>query len=267
MSVSFWNDESLSAANKEFDIVIIGAGIAGVSTAYWLGKLDPNLKIAVLDKGELGSGATGRNAGFITCGSVEHFSRMEKKYGIDKALSIWRFSEENLELLKNELLGESSLIEQTGSFSLASTESEYQELQNSFNMMKSNCLDVELITKPEIETRLNATGFCGGIKYLKDACTHPIKLLYAIKSRWSENISLLQNHEVYKIESDRVFTSKSKIKSEISIMATNGYSYLLEDFFKDKIYPTRGQILATKPVPLFLEAPCYANFVLDYFRQ
>ena len=32
------------------DVVIIGGGIAGLSTAYWLQKEDPNLKISLLEK-------------------------------------------------------------------------------------------------------------------------------------------------------------------------------------------------------------------------
>ena len=84
MSVSYWNDVQ-NKPQVSFDIAIIGGGIAGLSTAYWLLKEDPNLKICILEKGELGAGATGRNAGFITCGSVEHFNRLVGKHGENEA--------------------------------------------------------------------------------------------------------------------------------------------------------------------------------------
>ena len=38
-------------------------------------------------------------------------------------------------------------------------------------------------------------------------------------------------------------------------MATNGYSPLLNSYFDDKIFPTRGQILLTEKVPRFMEGP------------
>src|SRR3989344_834363 len=107
MSVSYWNDQS-EGQKLYFDIAIIGGGITGLSCAYWLHKEDPNLKIALIEKYELGSGATGRNAGFITCGSVEHFNRLVSNHGLSLALEIWRFSEKNLELLKQEIVWDHS---------------------------------------------------------------------------------------------------------------------------------------------------------------
>src|ERR1017187_1649144 len=100
MSTSFWLDRTNKAEKKTFDAIVVGAGISGMSAAYWLKKEDPSLNVAVIEKGRLGYGATGRNAGFITCGSVEHFNRLISKHGLDEALEIWRFAEKNLHLLE-----------------------------------------------------------------------------------------------------------------------------------------------------------------------
>src|SRR5258708_2420291 len=105
MSTSFWLDRTHKTTKRNFDVVIVGAGLSGISTAYWLGQEDPSLKIAILEKGRLGYGASGRNAGFITCGSVEHFNRMISKHGQDEALEIWRFSENNLKLIEERIIG------------------------------------------------------------------------------------------------------------------------------------------------------------------
>ena len=106
MSVSLWLDHSgREVINK--DIVIIGGGIAGMSAAYWLQKEDPTLDIALIEKNGLGSGATGRNAGFITCGSVEHFNRLVGTHGEKRGLEIWKFSEDNLKFLKEEIIQDS----------------------------------------------------------------------------------------------------------------------------------------------------------------
>ena len=52
------------------------------------------------------------------------------------------------------------------------------------------------------------------------------------------------------------------------VIATNGYSSLINKYFENKIFATKGQILVTEPMnERFMEGPCYANFVLDYFRQ
>ena len=106
MSTSFWLDRTDKNSKKNFDVIIVGAGISGLSTAYWLEQEDPSLKIAILEKNRLGYGASGRNAGFVTCGSVEHFNRMIGKHGKDQAVDIWRFSETNLKLIV-KILGSS----------------------------------------------------------------------------------------------------------------------------------------------------------------
>src|SRR5687768_12146823 len=131
MSISYWLDHSQSQKLTK-DVVIIGGGLAGLSTAYWLQKEDPSLKILLIEKNRIGFGASGRNAGFITCGSVEHFNRMVEKHGREEANAIWKFSEKNLQLLKEHIIAgheQEIFFEEKGSFSLASTESEFQELK------------------------------------------------------------------------------------------------------------------------------------------
>lgn len=278
MSVSLWQDQSAieKLTPQEFDIVIVGGGIAGLSCAYWLLKEDQDLSVALVEKGETGDGATGRNAGFITCGSVEHFNRLVSKHGEDEALEIWKFSETNLQLLKEEIVQDKAqelFFEHKGSFSLASTPEEFNELKKSYELMRALGINVEILEEDEIKQRLGAEHFVGGIKYCDDASVHPMRLLGEIKRRCllDSNFTLLENHEVFDIETlgdDKlVKTKKMYLKAPVVVMATNGYSALIDDFFKDKIFPTRGQILATEPVERFMEGPCYANFVLDYFRQ
>jgi gamma-glutamylputrescine oxidase len=273
MSVSYWNDFS-KKNHLEVDIAIIGGGITGFSIAYWLQKEDPQLKIALIEKYEMCAGASGRNAGFVTCGSVEHFNRLVTKHGEQEALEIWNFSEQNLNHLKEEIIqknAEELLFEQKGSFSLASSENEFKELQDSAKIMKRMNINVEVIDKNGIEKRLNAVNFVGGIKYIDDGSVNPVKLVNEIRKKLSSKVHLLENHEVHSIEQKgelkKIRTNKTNIHAQMVVMATNGYSNLMNSYFSDKIFPTRGQILATEPVPLFMEAPCYANFVLDYFRQ
>jgi hypothetical protein len=273
MSTSFWLDRSPGTTKSIFDVVIVGGGITGLSTAYWLQKEDPSLKVAIVEKHRVGFGASGRNAGFVTCGSVEHFNRMISKHGLDQALEIWRFSETNLKLLKEEIVGENALkigFEQKGAFSLAATDAEISELKKVSEIMSSLKIPNEILSEEQVTSRLGTTNFVGGIKYVDDASTNPISLLEAIRGRLDTTI--IEGTEVFKIEatddgSRLLKTDKGDIEASMVILTLNGYSADLHPFFKNKVYPTRGQCLMMEAVPRFMEGPCYANFYLDYFRQ
>src|SRR5438128_10043641 len=61
MSERMWQTHDLKPA---YDVVIIGAGVHGLAIAYYLGKRAIT-NVAVLDKGYLGGGASGRNTAII----------------------------------------------------------------------------------------------------------------------------------------------------------------------------------------------------------
>src|SRR5215470_7606512 len=57
-----WRSHELKPA---YDVVIIGAGVHGLAIAYYLGKNHGITNVALLDKGYLGGGASGRNTAII----------------------------------------------------------------------------------------------------------------------------------------------------------------------------------------------------------
>jgi sarcosine oxidase subunit beta len=57
-----WRDPAPQAA---YDVVIVGAGGHGLATAYYLAKQHGITNVAVLEKGWLGGGNTGRNTTII----------------------------------------------------------------------------------------------------------------------------------------------------------------------------------------------------------
>lgn len=273
MSASFWLDRTPKSEKKIFDVVIVGAGITGLSTAYWLEKEDPSLKVAIVEKSRVSFGASGRNAGFVTCGSVEHFNRMINKHGLDQAVEIWKFSETNLRLIEQEIVENSQKeleFENTGAFSLAAQDNEFAELKKVSEIMTGLKIPTEIVDADGISKRLGATGFVGGIKYLGDSSTNPVKLLEKMRSKIKAPI--FESVEAYKIDTlpdgTKVLkTDAGDFETSMVVLALNGYSANLHPYFRDKIFPTRGQCLMTEPVPRFMEGPCYANFYLDYFRQ
>lgn len=274
MSTSYWLDRSFRSKPRNFDAVVVGAGISGLSAAYWLKKEDPSLKVAIVERGRVGYGASGRNAGFITCGSVEHFNRLISKHGLEEATEIWRFSEENLRLLEEHIIkgdGEPLQFEKKGCFSLAAQDPEFVELQKVADLMGTLKIPVEVYSSQDVEKSVGARGFVGGIRYVDDATVHPVRLLERIQNQLKD-VEVIEGTEVFGWEAGsdgtrNVKTDNGNIETSILVFALNGYSAQMHPYFADKIYPTRGQILMMEKVPRFMSGPCYANFYLDYFRQ
>lgn len=89
-NISCWID---SAPGKRFaplendlkvDVVIVGAGIAGITTAYLLVKAGH--KVAVIEDGNIGSGETGRTTAHLVNALDDRFYDLEKYFGKEKAI-------------------------------------------------------------------------------------------------------------------------------------------------------------------------------------
>lgn len=121
-----------------YDVVIIGAGVHGLSTAYYLAKQGVN-NVAVIDKGYVGGGASGRNTAIIRANYLT-------KEGIP-------FFRESLSLYQ-DLAGELNfnlLFDQSGRLDLGHTESALYGLRSRTGMNRLLGVDSEMIGPSEVK--------------------------------------------------------------------------------------------------------------------
>lgn len=116
---SFWQDPPLAFANRqsehlpaESDVVIIGSGITGISTALHLSRIDPSLKIVMLEARAAISGATGRNGGHIKTVPFADYGSLKSGSGRESAIKITKFRLAHLDTLikEAELLGKAGEV-------------------------------------------------------------------------------------------------------------------------------------------------------------
>ena len=74
-------DDVHSSVREPVDVVVVGGGIAGLTTAYLLSKSDK--KVAVIEDGFIGSGETGRTTAHITHALDDRYYNLEQKHGLD----------------------------------------------------------------------------------------------------------------------------------------------------------------------------------------
>ncbi|MET0243406.1 MAG: FAD-dependent oxidoreductase [Flavitalea sp.] len=75
---SVWEKESFF---RKRDVLIIGAGLSGLWSAYYLKKMNPSLSVAIVERGMIPTGASTRNAGFACFGSVTELMKDRKTMG------------------------------------------------------------------------------------------------------------------------------------------------------------------------------------------
>lgn len=77
----------------ETDITIVGAGIAGVATAFYILK-NTEARVILIEKEKLASGATGHNAGQVVSYFERPFADMVQEFGLEKTTHAWRVVEQ-----------------------------------------------------------------------------------------------------------------------------------------------------------------------------
>ncbi len=71
------------------DVVIVGAGIAGIATAFWVLRDTPK-DVVLLERDRVGRGATGRNAGQLTTYFERPLADIAEEFGIEQAADAQR---------------------------------------------------------------------------------------------------------------------------------------------------------------------------------
>src|SRR3954452_19399809 len=78
------------SGDLDVDVAIVGAGLTGLWTAYYLQEREPALRIVLLEKEVAGFRASGRIGGWCSSLFPWSASKLEKRYGFDAAVATRR---------------------------------------------------------------------------------------------------------------------------------------------------------------------------------
>ena len=118
----------------EYDVIIVGAGGHGLATAYYLAKEHGVTNVAVLEKGWLGGGNTGRNTTIIRANYLQDESTA--LYG--HALRLWNGLSQELNF--------NVMYSKRGVLSLIHTEHELKEMARRHHANRLNGIDLEFLS-------------------------------------------------------------------------------------------------------------------------
>ena len=248
---------------RRADVVVVGGGITGVAMARRLSRED--VSVCLLERDHLGSGATGRNAGFLLTGVAANYFAATASYGRARAVDIWRFTIENHRLLAHALDGLSCGYARRGSWVLPASDQEREQLLESATLLAEDGLPGEWHERAPGAGR----GPGGGLLVPTDGEVDPSRALAALAAGLAPGV-VCEGITVEALESSgsgvRVHTTAGEVAAATVVLATNGYTHTLLP--RLPIRPVRAQMLATAPGAAALtERPVYSDHGYRYWRQ
>lgn len=226
------------------NILIIGGGFVGLSIAYWLKEMNPDINVAILERSFCGSGASGRNAGFLTKGSAAFYHGLFSVWGSEKASEIYNFASDSIDLLHRNILNSCSEIKYQKTFSSTLFRNEEQLLKlEKFNPEQLNFV---FKTAKDLPLELRSSFLCS-YESSSEYSVNPFNLLTVLKGiTKSRGVKIFENNAAFEIIDENVLTETALFKADKIILALNGYSSEFHPAFKDLIFPRRAQMLAVK---------------------
>ncbi len=254
-----------------YDVVIIGGGGHGLATAYYLAKEHGITNVAVLEKGWLGGGNTGRNTTIVRSNYL-----WDESAGIyEKSLKLW-------EGLTREL-NFNLMFSQRGVLSLAHNQHDLRELRRRVEAIRLNGIDSDFLTPAEIKafcpilnTSPNARYPIVGASLQRrgGVARHDAVAWGYARAADERGVDIIQNCEVTGIrrEGRRVVgveTTRGYIRANKIASAVAGHTSVVADMVGLRL-PIEShplQALVSEPLKPVLDTVIMSNTVHVYVSQ
>ena len=256
---------------REYDVIIVGAGGHGLATAYYLAKEHGVTNVAVLEKGWLGGGNTGRNTTIIR----SNYLRDESAAIYDHALKLY-------EGLSQEL-NYNIMFSQRGVLNLAHNLHDLRELSRRVNAIRLNGIDSEILTTEQVKAMVPIMNTSPHSRYpvlgaslqrRGGTARHDAVAWGFARGADARGVDIIQNCEVTGIKRngagvEGVQTSGGFIKAKKIGVVAAGHSSVLADMVGLRL-PIEShplQALVSEPIKPVLDAVVMSAAVHVYVSQ
>jgi len=212
-----------------YDAIIIGGGGHGLATAYYLAKNHGVTNVAVLEKGWIGGGNTGRNTTVV-----------RSNYFYPESVAIYGLAHSLYKTLSKDL-NYNVMLSQRGILTLAHSEAAMETAARSVNAIQVNGVDCELFSIEDVRRVVPIYNFSpdarfpvyGGTWQLSGGTARHDAVAWGYARAANRlGVDIIQNCEIqdFIIEGGRcrgVVTSRGAIRAERTGMAVAGHSSVL----------------------------------------
>ena len=233
--------------NREVDVLIIGGGITGISTAYHLSK--SNLNICVVEKNNIASGITSKTTGKLTYLQGLIYSNIANFYSKEVAKKYYDSQKEAIKLVE-DIIEENNIdcnFTKQKSYLFASFKEEIEKIKKEKTLLEEFGVKVN-----EIKTLPIDIHSYYGISVTDTAYFHPVKYVNELAKICSlRKVKIFENTnicELKKIDNGYICytTNNKKIIAKKVICACNYPFFLFPYFFPIKGHIERSYISASK---------------------
>ena len=247
------------------DVCIIGAGMCGITTAYYLTKKGYN--VVVVEKNEIANGVTGHTTAKITSqhGLIYHY--LSEKYGINVARKYFEANEEGIKNIK-EIIRENGIscdFEDTNSYIYTTNESEIEKINEEMEYLKHVNKDAEKTNETDLPFKV-----VSAIKFKNQGQFNPLKYVQGLVNYILEHKGRIYTNTLcadVKKEDDGylVLANENKIYAKYVVLCSQ-YPFLkVPGFYFAKMYQESSYVLGIKtknklPKDMYinLDAPVYS---------
>ena len=263
-----WADQPL---RDTYDVVIIGGGVHGLAAAYYLAVNHGIIDVAVLDKGYIGSGGSGRNTAILR----SNYLTPEGVRFYDRSMQLYRTLAADLDY--------NVMFSRRGHLTLAHNDSSLRTMRWRAEVNQMQGIDSEVIDPAEIKRLVPYLDTSAETRYpILGALYHPpggiirhdaVVWGYA-RAAAAQGVHIHQDTEVTGIDTDGgkvrgVRTTKGDIATPVVLNATAGWSTLVAAMAGVRLpiqtFPLQAAV--TEPVRPFLHAVVVSGTLHVYVSQ
>ena len=239
---------------KKVDVLIIGAGYTGLHAAIQTARGSRNT--LVIDAKHAGWGCSTRNGGQVSTSIKPSFSELEKTYGKDMALAIYKEGDKSLQFTGDFIKQENidCSYAEVGCFHAAHNTAQYEKLARAIEHQAFELQDdAYMIPRSEQRSELGTDTYFGGAIFPKHASIDPAAYHKGLLGKAHEvGATIISYCAAENINRDKngftVKTSKGIVQANKVIIATNGYTGSLTPRLQRRVIPIGSYVIATEPV-------------------
>lgn len=249
-----FEERATTTVDGRADIAVIGGGFTGVVAALHLARRGANVHL--FEQQTVGFGASGRNGGMATTGMSIGIRDAVKKYGFDRAATMYGAYAEGIDLIEKLVTDEAIDCDFTrvGKLNLASRPAHYEGFEKTAELLNSRLGgDTRLVPKTQLRSEIGSDAFHGGMVESKSASLHVGKYIRGLgEAAERAGVTIHEHAPVQKLTrtlaGHELETPRGRLRADQVLLATGAYTRRPFRWQQVRIAPVGSFIIATEPL-------------------